>query len=59
MSCVEASSHPGDDLEARLLLLVDLQSRDDFTQQVGHFLWRALVLLLCHPESIEDVVCDF
>lgn len=54
-----ASSHPGDDLKAGLLLLVDLQSWDDFTQQVGHFLWGALVLLLCPPESIKYVVGDF
>lgn len=52
-------AHPGDDLEAWLLLLVDLQSRDDFTQQVGHFLWGALVLLLRPPESVKDVVGDF
>lgn len=54
-----ASSHPGDDLEAGLLLLVDLQPWDDFTQQVSHFLWGALVLLLCPPESVVDVVGDF
>lgn len=52
-------AHPGDDLEAWLLLLVDLQSRDDFAQQVSHFLWWALVLLLRPPESVKDVVGDF
>lgn len=54
-----ASSHPGDDLEAGLLLLVDVQHRDDFAQQVGHFLRGALVLLLGPPESVVDVVGDF
>lgn len=52
-------SHPGDDLEAGLLLLVDVQHRDDFAQQVGHFLRGALVLLLGPPESVIDVVGDF
>lgn len=52
-------SHPGDDLEAGLLLLVDVQHWDDFGQHVGHFLWGALVLLLGPPESVIDVVGDF
>lgn len=52
-------SHPGDDLEARLLLLIDVQHWDDFTQQVGHFLGGALVLLFSPPESVVDVVGDF
>lgn len=52
-------SHPGNDLEAGLLLLVDLQHRDDFGQHVGHFLWGPLVLLLGAPESVVDVVGNF
>lgn len=56
---VAAASHPGDDLEAGLLLLVDVQHWDDFAQQVGHLLRGALVLLLGPPESVVDVVGDF
>lgn len=56
---IQAFSHPGDDLKAGLLLLVDLQSWDDLTQQVSHFLWGALVLLLSPPDNIKEVVCDF
>lgn len=51
--------HPGDDLEARLLLLVDLQTGEDLPQEVGYLLRGALVLLLRPPEGIEDVVGDF
>lgn len=51
-------THPGDDLEARLLLLVDLQSWDDFPQQVGHLLRGALLLLLRPSQSIKQVVGD-
>lgn len=57
------STHPGDDLEARLLLLVDLQARDDLSQsqdvQVSHLLRGTLLLLqLWATERIEDVVGD-
>lgn len=54
-----AFSHPGDDLEARLLQLVDLQPWDDLAPQVGHFVGGPLVLLLGAPERVEDVVGDF
>lgn len=55
----DVSSHPGDDLKAGLLLLVDVQHWDDFGQQVGHFIRGALVLLFGPPESVVDVVGDF
>lgn len=54
-----SAPHPGDDLEAWLLLLVDLQPWDDFPQQVGHLLRGALLLLLCPPQGVVNVVGDF
>lgn len=62
--CVSAdgavcSSYPGDDLEAWLLLLVDLQARDDLTQQFCHLLWGPLLLLFRTSQSIINVVGNF
>lgn len=58
------STHPGDDLEARLLLLVDLQARDDLSQsqdvQVSYLLMGLplLLLQLRAAERIKYVVGD-
>lgn len=56
---VVCPSYPGDDLEAWLLLLVDLQARDDLAQQFHHLLWGALLLVFRASQSIIEEVGNF
>ena len=54
----QTQTHPGDDLEAGLLLVVDLQPRDDLPQEVCHLLGGPTLLLLGAPEGVVQVVGD-